>query len=76
MRINDFEWDEGNALHLQFGHGIAPEEAEEVFANNLFSGGQKKDIMQFLAKHLKEGILLLSSILNQKVLPDPSLAGT
>ena len=32
MRINDFEWDEGNALHLQLGHGIELEEAEEVFA--------------------------------------------
>jgi hypothetical protein len=34
LRINDFEWDEGNALHLQLGHGIVPEETEEVFANN------------------------------------------
>lgn len=34
MRINNFEWDEGNALHLQLGHGISLEEAEEVFANN------------------------------------------
>lgn len=34
MRICDFEWDEGNCLHLQLGHGIVPEEAEEVFANN------------------------------------------
>ena len=33
MRIVDFEWDEGNTLHLQLGHGIEPEEAEEVFAN-------------------------------------------
>jgi uncharacterized DUF497 family protein len=36
LRIHDFEWDEGNALHLQLGHGIAPEEAEEVFANSPF----------------------------------------
>lgn len=42
MRINDFEWDEGNALHLQFGHGIAPDEAEEVFANNPFFRRTKK----------------------------------
>jgi len=42
VRINDFEWDEGNALHLQLGHGIAPEEAEEVFANNLFFRRTKK----------------------------------
>ena len=33
MRISDFEWDEGNALHLQLRHGISPEDAEEVFAN-------------------------------------------
>ena len=33
MQIHDFEWDEGNALHLQLGHGITPEEAEEVFVN-------------------------------------------
>jgi len=30
--IKGFEWDDGNCLHLEFGHGIAPEEAEEVFA--------------------------------------------
>jgi len=36
LRINDFEWDEGNALHLQMGHGITPEEAEEVFAERPF----------------------------------------
>ncbi len=34
MRISGFEWDEGNALHLQLGQGIEPEEAEEVFAKN------------------------------------------
>ena len=32
LRISDFEWDEGNALHLQLAHGIEPDEAEEVFA--------------------------------------------
>jgi len=42
LRINDFEWDEGNALHLQLGHGIVPEEAEEVFANNPFFRRTKK----------------------------------
>lgn len=36
MRIVDFEWDEGNSLHLQMGHGISPEEAEEVFAKRPF----------------------------------------
>jgi len=32
VRISGFEWDEGNAVHLALGHGIEPEEAEEVFA--------------------------------------------
>jgi uncharacterized DUF497 family protein len=32
MRISAFEWDDGNVLHLGLGHGIEPEEAEEVFA--------------------------------------------
>ena len=43
MRIVDFEWDEGNTLHLQLGHGIEPEEAEEVFANKPFYRKTKKD---------------------------------
>jgi len=34
LRISEFEWDEGNALHIQLRHGIIPEEAEEVFVNN------------------------------------------
>ena len=42
MRIVDFEWDEGNSLHLQLGHGIEPEEAEEVFANQPFYRKTKK----------------------------------
>ena len=32
MRIGEFEWDDGNVLHLALGHGIEPEEAEEVLA--------------------------------------------
>jgi uncharacterized DUF497 family protein len=32
MRISDFEWDDGNVLHLALGHGVEPDEAEEVFA--------------------------------------------
>jgi len=32
MRISGFEWDDANVLHLALGHGIEPEEAEEVFA--------------------------------------------
>ena len=32
MRISEFEWDDGNTLHLSMRHGIEAEEAEEVFA--------------------------------------------
>ena len=32
MRIRDFEWDDGNILHIALRHGIEPEEAEEVLA--------------------------------------------
>jgi len=34
VRISGFEWDEGNVVHLALGHGIEPEEAEEVFAGS------------------------------------------
>jgi uncharacterized DUF497 family protein len=32
VRITEFEWDEANALHLALGHGIDPQEAEEMLA--------------------------------------------
>ncbi len=32
LRIRDFEWDNGNVLHIELGHGVKPERAEEVFA--------------------------------------------
>lgn len=32
MKIKDFEWDDSNVLHIELGHGIKPEEVEEVFA--------------------------------------------
>jgi len=32
IRCRRFVWDEGNELHLTLGHGIEPEEAEEVLA--------------------------------------------
>ena len=34
MRVSDFEWDEGNMLHLELRHGISPDEAEQVFVMN------------------------------------------
>jgi uncharacterized DUF497 family protein len=42
LRILDFAWDEGNSLHLQLGHGIEPDEVEEVFANEPFFRRTKK----------------------------------
>lgn len=48
MRISEFEWDEGNALHLELGHGIKPEEAEEVFVNRpLFRRTKKGHYVAF-----------------------------
>jgi len=32
VHISEFEWDEGNVVHVTLGHGIEPEEAEEVCA--------------------------------------------
>ena len=32
MRITNFDWDDGNVVHLELGHGVKPDEAEEVFA--------------------------------------------
>ena len=34
MKIRGFDWDDDNVLHLELGHGIEPEEAEEIFAMN------------------------------------------
>lgn len=36
MRIAEFELDDGNVLHLALGHGIEPEEVEEVFSEAPF----------------------------------------
>ena len=34
MRIVEFEWDDGNTLHIEMGHGVTPVETEEVFARS------------------------------------------
>jgi hypothetical protein len=48
LRIIDFEWDEGNALHLELGHGIEPQEVEEVFVNKpLFRRTKKRHYAAF-----------------------------
>ena len=58
MKISDFEWDEGNALHLQLGHGIEPDEAEEVFAVARLSAARKRDTMWPLGQPSEEDISL------------------
>jgi uncharacterized DUF497 family protein len=48
VRIADFEWDEGNVFHLELGHGITLEEAEQVFAHKpLFRRTKKKHYAAF-----------------------------
>jgi len=36
LRIHQFEWDDGNEPHIELGHGVAPEEAEQVLAAHPF----------------------------------------
>ncbi len=48
MYISEFEWDEGNALHFELGHGIEPEEVEEVFVHQpLFRKTRKGHYVAF-----------------------------
>ncbi len=48
MRIDAFEWDDGNELHIALGHGIEPEEAEQVFAvRPLFRGTRRGHYVAF-----------------------------
>jgi uncharacterized DUF497 family protein len=42
LKIQDFDWDEDNSLHLELGHGIIQEEAEEVFTVAPFFRRTKK----------------------------------
>ncbi len=42
MIIKDFEWDEGNVVHIELGHGVKPEEAEVVFAGKTLYRKTKK----------------------------------
>jgi uncharacterized DUF497 family protein len=42
MRISVLAWDEGNVLHLELGHGIEPQDAEEVFVHRPLSRRTKK----------------------------------
>ena len=48
MEIKNFEWDEGNILHLELKHGITSQEAEEVFAESpLFKRTKKGQYAAF-----------------------------
>ena len=42
LRVEGFLWDDVNVVHLEMGHGIEPEEAEEVFAINVLFRKTKK----------------------------------
>jgi uncharacterized DUF497 family protein len=64
VRINDFEWDEGNALHLQLGHGIEPEEAEEVFAKRPVFRKMKKGHYAVFGQTLEGRYLTIVFALN------------
>jgi uncharacterized DUF497 family protein len=48
LQISEFEWDEGNVLHFELGHGIQPGEAEEVFVHRpLFRKTKKGHYVAF-----------------------------
>jgi hypothetical protein len=60
VRIADLESDDANALHIALGHGIEPEEAEEVFAvRPLYR--KTKDIRQWLAEGIRRELRLTGS---------------
>jgi hypothetical protein len=44
LQISEFEWDEGNVLHFELGHGIEPEEAEEVIRCQVLNRDLTKNI--------------------------------
>jgi uncharacterized DUF497 family protein len=71
LRIVDFEWDEGNSLHLQLGHGIEPEEAEEVFANKPFYRKTKKGHYAFFGPTLDGRYLTIIFELKPKGIARP-----
>jgi len=71
VRIEDFEWDEGNALHLQLHHGISPEEAEEVFANRPFFRKTKKGHYAVFGPTLEGRHLVIVFEVRQKAVARP-----
>jgi hypothetical protein len=75
LRIVDFEWDERNSLHLQLGHGIEPEEAEEVFANEPFYRKTKKGHYAVFGPTLDERYLTIIFELKPRGIARPIPAG-
>ena len=71
MRIDDFEYDEGNSLQIQLGHGIAPEEVEEVFAYRPFSRKTKKGHHVALGPTLEGRFITVVFELKQKGVARP-----
>ena len=65
MRISGFEWEDGNILHLALGHGIKPEEAEEVFAFAPLFGKTRRG--QYVAFGRTRAGRLLVIVLEKKV---------
>ena len=59
MRISGFEWDDGNVLHLALGHGIEPEEAEEVFAGAPLFRKTKKGHYAMFGRALSGRLLVI-----------------
>ncbi len=66
-----FEWDEGNSLHIQLGHGILPEEAEEVFANDPLFRRTKKSHYAALGPTCEGRYLIIVFELKSKGLARP-----
>jgi uncharacterized DUF497 family protein len=59
MKIAEFEWDDGNVLHLALGHGIEPEEAEEVLAVSPFYRKTKRDHYAAFGQALSGRLLVI-----------------
>jgi len=57
--ISEFEWDEGNILHLELRHGISPEEAEQVFAIDPIFRKTKKGHYSAFGPTLNDRLLVI-----------------
>jgi hypothetical protein len=59
LKIQGFEWDDGNVLHIELGHGIRPEEAEEVFVVNPLFRKTKKGHYAAMGPTLEDRFLII-----------------